>query len=556
MAPERAGGSVEFSPDAIVWTNEHGVVVRGNRTGSVLIGAAGQALNVLQLTDIVTEEHRDRVRAAVSAAGRGVNVEPIEVQLAFIGGQPIKALLTEMTGTSTTGTPGQVAWRFEPADHGWRGTPLRPVAEALFLAAYSRSVSESLDVETTYRSIVDRAVPFVADWCAIDLLHQGQMYLRRVAVGSCEPVESERVLTSWLRFPVTEESRHPVLEVVRTGQPMVISQVSDAEIRGMSRSDAQFVTIKRLGIRSLMIVPLRFAGQSAGAMTFALSTSGSHFTEADLPLAVEMAVLAQQAIENARTFQQAEEVSRIREHYLAVASHELRTPLAVVGGFAGLLLKQFEQNEPDRTRIELLSQELRRGISRLEALTEDLLLGASIQRANGSLSTEMVDLVALVQTVTERFNVAAEGQLDHRLNLVLPDELIGHWNPETLERAVSNLIANAIKYSPAGGDVTITLARRGEDRVVIQVSDQGMGISEDEIDRLFDPFERGSEARKMSDGTGLGLFITRQVVDQHGGTIMVQSAPGAGSTFTIMLPLRSGVEGIDGDARPAGNDSP
>lgn len=545
VSQRRADRANEFSLDAIIWTNGDGVVVGANRLGNVLINTIAATPDILHLTDLVIEEQRARVHSAVRHARQGPAVEPIPVQVTAGGGVTIDAQLTVMSLDSDPDSSSEVAWRIVPIDRAWRGTPLRPVAEVFFLAAYSQAVSETLDLGMTYRRVVDRAVPFTADWCAIDLVQQGHTHLRRVAVGSREPDESQRVLGTRIRFPVSEESLHPGLDVLRTGRPVVLSEISDSHIRDIARSEDHFKTVQRLGIVSLMILPLRLLGQPAGTLTFATTTSGWHFTDDDLPLAAEMTARAQQAIENARIYQQAEDVSRIREHYLAVASHELRTPLAVVGGFAGLLLKQFERAEPDRERVELLSQELRQGVSRLEALTEDLLLGASIHRAKGSFDVEMVDLVALLQAVAERFNVAAEGQLDHRLILDVPGELIGRWNPELLERAVSNLVANAIKYSPAGGDVTISLSRKGDDQVVIQVSDQGMGIAEEELDRLFDPFERGSEARKMSGGTGLGLYITRQVVDQHGGAIVVHSSPGAGSTFTITLPVRSGVDGAD-----------
>lgn len=406
-----------------------------------------------------------------------------------------------------------------------------------FLSDASLRIHGSADAESTLETIASTAVPALADWCTIDLLDARDQFLRRAVVWHADREKAAEVAQMRRRYPVTRDDHHPVMSVVTDGEPVLIHSFDNANVQRMTRDDAHYQFIQSLGMRSSMIHPLAVDGNVLGAITFASAESKRLYTEADMERAAGYARHAALALSNILRYQKADEVSRIREHYLSVASHEIRTPLAVVSGFAALLIRQFETGTPDQERVETLLGELRQGVDRLESLTEDLLVASSVERERKSLEFEEVDLVELASEVIQRVRVA-NPDLNGNIRLTGESEVLGHWSPSLLDRALSNLIGNAVKYSADEVDVRVAVRKTSPHNASVEVSDAGIGVSETDYDLLFMPFMRGSVARRMSDGTGLGLYITRKIVDRHGGTIDVDSTPGRGSTFTVNLPLR------------------
>lgn len=172
----------------------------------------------------------------------------------------------------------------------------------------------------------------------------------------------------------------------------------------------------------------------------------------------------------------------------------------------------------------------------MELLVADLLDISRIQQGHLVLRPEEVDLVALAREVYERFVDAPERRLEHRLTFEAPEDLRGHWDPVRLDQVLTNLLTNALKYSPSGGPVWLRIAR-DEDEAVVEVADRGVGMSREERARIFQPFSRAESASRAISGVGLGLYISAQIVRRHGGSIDVESEPGVGSSFTVRLPL-------------------
>ena len=237
----------------------------------------------------------------------------------------------------------------------------------------------------------------------------------------------------------------------------------------------------------------------------------------------------------ASMLERAQELDRAKSDFVSRVSHELRSPLTSVLGYleligegdAGPLTKE------QRRMLEVVARNGRR----LLALIEDLLLLSRIEAGAVTVIFEPVRLGSLIQGVHESFRPAIHaGQLTARVEVEPGLELDG--DRAQLERMVSNLISNAVKFTPPGGEVDVS-ARRDRDDVVIQVRDTGIGVPEDEQPGLFTRFFRSSISMEQeTQGTGLGLFIVKHVVEGHGGTVGVVSAPGAGSPFTARLPAR------------------
>ena len=227
-----------------------------------------------------------------------------------------------------------------------------------------------------------------------------------------------------------------------------------------------------------------------------------------------------------------------REAFFATLGHDLKSPLATATAIAQLLRHQARRGRLDVTELEsrLASIEgaLRRGALRVDELMD-------LSRRDGpeiaALHREPVDLVALVRAVLDGYRVTND-----RHELVFGpgiDSLVGDWDRDRLERSVDNLVSNAVKFSPHGGriEATVTEDRSGERRdAVVTITDQGLGIPPADQDTIFARFRRGSNATDLP-GSGVGLWSVRRIVEQHGGTLTVDSRLGAGSTFTLRIPI-------------------
>jgi len=217
--------------------------------------------------------------------------------------------------------------------------------------------------------------------------------------------------------------------------------------------------------------------------------------------------------------------------YLAAVAHDIRNPLGTlrlaVDTFSGEVV-----TEP--ARLQRMMQIVRRQIDRLTRLAEDLLDTANIEAGHLELVVGAHDLRDVVRSTAELFSTASSR---HVIELVLPEEAaIVTCDAQRMEQVLANLVGNAIKYSPQGGTVRVSIESR-DDKVEIAVEDHGVGMTPEEIEKSFQPFTRAPTLRKTVPGHGLGLFIVQRIVKEHGGTMSVDSAPGRGSVFRVELPV-------------------
>lgn len=262
--------------------------------------------------------------------------------------------------------------------------------------------------------------------------------------------------------------------------------------------------------------------------------------ERTLELREAIALKDQLLLSEQESRKMAEEAVRVREQFLSIASHELKTPLTTLKVTLQLLDRQFRQPDPDRNRVETHLNRLWEQFDRLETLVEELLDASRIQQGRLELRPEPVDLVSLVEQVIDRFEYAPERKPEHQIVLEAPAAITGSWDPSRLDQVVTNLVSNALKYSPDGSEVRVSL-QQSDSHAMLVVSDQGIGIASEDRKRLFQPFVRSDVVRGSVSGTGLGLYITARIVEQHGGKIRVQSEQGDGSTFTVHFPLAAPV---------------
>jgi signal transduction histidine kinase/GAF domain-containing protein len=231
------------------------------------------------------------------------------------------------------------------------------------------------------------------------------------------------------------------------------------------------------------------------------------------------------------------DAEHMKDEFIGIAAHELRTPLAVIKGFAQMLILQTSRGKgPELAdwQTEAIA-DIDQASSRLVELTEDLLDVTRLQAGRLELQLEPTDLVALVKRIVARFQITTE---NHSISINSTQEhLVSNVDPRRIEQVISNLINNAIKYSPAGGIITITLDE-DQQSALFSIQDQGIGIPQHQHGRIFSRFMRADNTR-MHDigGTGLGLYLCRELVEHHEGRIWFKSVEDEGSTFYVSLPL-------------------
>lgn len=418
---------------------------------------------------------------------------------------------------------------------------LRTAAEqaqqrSAFLAEVSDVLASSLDYETTLQSVAYLAVPQLADWCTVEV-PDAQGGLRVLARAHDDPAKialAEEVRRS---YPPDLSAAQGLPGVLRSGRAALVAQVTESMLVAEARDAAHLTLLRQLGIASIMFVPLVARGRPIGVLTLAMAESGRHYGPTDLDLAEELARRAGIAVDNAQLYQEAQQAIRLREEFLSIASHELKTPLTGLQLQGQMLIQLARKGTlatlPPERILAMLERSDRQG-KQLVKLINTLLDISRITAGRLELEREEVDLAEVVRSVAERFG-AELANAQAALTLQADTPVVGNWDRSRVEQVVTNLLANAIKY---GLGRPITLATGVDaDTAWLLVRDEGIGIAAADQERIFERFARAVDMRNYG-GFGLGLYIVRQIVEAHGGTIAVTSAAGAGATFRVTLPLR------------------
>ncbi len=397
------------------------------------------------------------------------------------------------------------------------------------LATASDVLSRSLDYDETLAALAKVVVPAIADWCIVDIVDERGP--TRVSVVQADPAKAN--VAARIAASHVDMTRSPAKGVLASGEPLLLPDVPDPSSTPGVTAD-ELAIYQAMQPRSLMVVPLAAQAEPFGLISFITAESGRRYDQDDLGLAREITRRAAVAIEHARLYQQLQESLRARDEFLSSAAHELKTPLTSIKGYAQTLERRTrELDEPIRARfaalgrIDAASTRMARTIDELLDLAR-LRLGQKIE-----LDRKVVDLVGIARdSVTEHAAMAT----GHRVTLEarIPS-LVGEWDGRRLEHVISNLISNAVKFSPSGGDVTVTV-HKVEDDAIVAVRDQGVGIVPEDRAAIFERFRRGTNVKGIP-GTGIGLTLAKEIVEAHRGRIFVESVTGKGSTFTVRLPL-------------------
>jgi PAS domain S-box-containing protein len=403
-----------------------------------------------------------------------------------------------------------------------------------FLADATSALNASLDYESALGAVARLAVPALADCCTVHVA-EGGGGLRLVAVAHVDAntAASAQELAHWYESDAGAGAGSP--RSLRAMKPELITEVTEDLLPRIALSPAHAAILRAMVVRSYVAAPLVARGRILGALHMMTGGSGRTFGQADLSLVEDLARRCASAVENARLYGEAQQAICAREEFLAMASHELRTPLTVLQLAVQRWVRPAASTicEPSGTAS---LQKVERATKRLTSLVENLLEVTAGGAARVDLELEDVDLSEVVRDVVAEMQDDISGS-GSDVSLRASGSPVGRWDRRRLEQVVTVLLSNALKF---GGKkpIVVTIDGAREGGVRLSVRDQGIGIPIEEQSRIFERFHRAVSGRHYG-GLGLGLWLVRQVVEAHGGTIGVTSELGEGATFTVEL-SRSG----------------
>jgi signal transduction histidine kinase len=336
-----------------------------------------------------------------------------------------------------------------------------------------------------------------------------------------------------LHQPVTN-AKHPILRVVESGVALSIPEMTEQLFIDMAENEEHARTLKETGARSAIIAPMIARGETRGAIAWFSASGNRQFDDDDLALAQDLARRAALAIDNARLYRKAQQAIDARDDVLAVVSHDLGNPLSAIRIGTTLLLSGLTEAEKEEGGWKHIVG-IRNSAEQMERLIKDLLEVKRIEAGQLSVERTKVSVAPLIHEAIELHSTIAEGKgikLRANINGELPSV---YADRERILQTFSNLLGNAVKFTPDGGEVRIEAEAR-DDEVLFSVIDTGPGISPADQRHVFDRYWQAKARRRGRQGIGLGLVIVKGIIEAHGGRIWVQSEVGAGSRFSFSLP--------------------
>ena len=408
------------------------------------------------------------------------------------------------------------------------------VMERELLSRLGRDFAASLDRETTTRAIAGGAATMLGDATLVVMIDDAERRLVPVASGGTD----EDLAARWQIHVADRRPR--VGEGIIGGVAATVASVDgNREMTAAGDPDG----LQTLDLGWVLAVPILAGGRLLGVLASA-GREGTSPSEAVRRLAEAVAERAGPALQNAQLWSDLQErmareqaAQRIKDDFLSIVSHELRTPLTSIQGYSQLLEGRLRNDLDGESKEMAHLRVIRSQVGRMRRLVDDLLDVSRIDRRGGvSIETIDFDLAALVREAVAR--VKRENR-DREMALTAPEALGVHADRDRLDQVLSNLLENAVKYSPDGGPVAVTLERRGGE-VEVRVADTGVGIPDEHRENVFERFYQADDeaGRRRFGGLGLGLYISRAIIDAHGGRIWAaaNSDADSGSVFGFRIP--------------------
>jgi PAS domain S-box-containing protein len=540
-------------------------IIGGMSDGVMLVDAEGKtaylnraAKNLLGRSDVgVPIFQHAEVYGLLNDAGEAVDASELPAARALSTGRPVRDITMMVSreerqiAISVSATPLRDDGRISGVIVTFRDiTERRRLEEAMQLQAERAQIladagaffASNIDPVWVTQAIAERVAEVLGDWAAVILKSSDSSELRVASIYHREMASLGLAWSYIYRQPLVV-GEGIIGQVVSTGYPSLTQNLGGAQPAGPELEGGYHAAPMKLA--SLLILPLRTRREVLGALVIAANDPDRAMSDEKLPLAEILAERAALAIENAKLYtdqvdarRKVEDLSRLKDEFLSIASHELRTPVTSIKGYTQLAKTLIRENDL-RTSEEYLDIALDQ-IDRMSRLILELLDVSRIETGRLEIRREPIPWTTFVSDVVHRHHTAVS---ERRFQLNLP---VGHkrviGDRDRLEQVLGNLMENAVKYSPDGSEILVTVEDRG-DQLVTSVADRGIGIPTDELGQVFERFHRGRQVSSTNyGGLGLGLYITKQIVERHSGSIWVESREGQGTTFSFSLPVAPAVE--------------
>ena len=418
----------------------------------------------------------------------------------------------------------------------------------------------SLDLEQVLHIAITQVVQFVkAERGFILLVDEGTNRVSGKAAHGMDLLELETLLSGRDGKNRPQVSRTIVEEALRDRRSVLsINAMEDPRYQAHT-------SVQLANVRSVLCVPLIAQGQTLGIVYLDNRIKVANFNEHDAEMLTAFANQAAVAIQNARLYDNLrksmeerlrlqqevaeketqrlalEEANRLKSDFIGYISHELRNPLTTIRGYVQTLAADSDHTIELETQAEFY-ETIEAEADRMLNLINELLDSSRLEAHRPvTLNARNIDIAPVLNKLARAQRFYSSWTPEHRMITdIAPDLPLIEADEDKVMQIVSNLLSNATKYSPSGGEIILS-ARRGHEGVEIVVHDHGVGLTDEQQDMLFGQFERlEREDIEKIGGTGLGLYLTRHLVELHGGTIRCESARGEGSAFTVFLPEKQG----------------
>jgi PAS domain S-box-containing protein len=411
---------------------------------------------------------------------------------------------------------------------------------ALLSSNFSKILMESMDYNATLLRAAQLAIPTFADACVITSGDETGL-IEKVSVGANGDLSIYRSLLGALPFKISKKHCHRLVH--QTQDVEHVLHVTPEILMQLFPDPAVRREFEDLEITSYIVTPLCVRNRFIGAMGFFRTkwrdpSLYRYYDEQDISLALELATRVALAVDNCSLLSQAQTAIGAREDLMASVSHDLKSPLSSIAVSAEMITR-IAQGNSEAEKFIKLSEAIHVSVDRMMALIHELLEIEKIRGGTFSIARKLIRVDELIASVLSVFESLAR-QKGLNVEKKLPPKIIWfHGDRDRLLQAFSNLLENALKFTPAEGTITISCEQLDRE-IRFSVSDTGQGISKEDLPRIFERYYQAKSPDKKvgyQQGTGLGLAISRAIVEAHGGSIWAQSKPGSGSRFYFTIPL-------------------
>lgn len=532
----RLSAILESSDDAIVSKDLNGIVLSWNQAAERMFGYTAEEMIGSSIRRIILAERQSEEDTVLASIREGRRVDHFETVRRARDGHLVPISLTVSPILDANGTvigASKIARDISNRKRAEQQTA-RAIERDAFLAEATLTLTSSLDYDQTLRTLSGLAVPYLADYCAFDMVGTDGAVVR-VATAHVLPEKAQVAEDLRARYDADDDAPTSPRQVIRTRTASFIRDITDEMIVASARGDEEHLAqIRSLGLISYLCVPMIAHDRVLGAMTIANAESGRRLSDEDVRVAHDLATRSALAVETAQSIQQLQSANRLKDEFLATLSHELRTPLNAVLGYARMLQSGAIAEEKVPQALEVID----RNAAALAQIVEDVLDVSRIVLGKARLNIQPTDVAAVVEDAVATVKPAADAKgltlkcyLGHGTATVAGDH-------SRLQQVIWNLLSNAVKFTPMGGRIDIRVTQ-SESHVDVVVRDTGIGFPASFQPHLFERFRQAeSGTTRLHGGLGLGLAIARHIVEMHGGTIQAASdGEGKGATFEVSLPL-------------------